>query len=614
MQSKTSFFNFAVFKNNIARMWPVWAVYLAILIMMFPATMATEMNYSYYDMQTPIDIAKDLMQTVTYAGLPLLAAGFGIVSAMALFNYLYTTKSAGMIGSFPITRRALFFTNYMSGVAWITGSNLITMLLIMIVEMLGNNLIMGYVLQWFFIFTLQGIFFFSLATFCAALTGNIIMLPAIYGLFNFIFIIFEFLFRTVSQELLIGLTGFASDYSTIPLTPLIKYEEARLITLGTELNPVLKYDSWNWVLGYFIAGIVLVTIAIYLIRYRHMETATDVIAVKWLRPVFKFGAAIGCGMVLGLFVYAIIFEGFYSGGGSALPLGLCMVVFAVIGCYAAEMMLQKSLKVFSNWRDPLIAACAMAFIMCGIAMDFMGLEDYIPHEDEIVYASVSIWGETSTFSSEEGIREVIEFHEEVLKHKDELERSYSIPNEKYTHVRINYRDAGTMLAERSYTIPLYKERNNDESTYQGKLQALVNSEEAIKSRTKIHDLVEYGKYDFNEISWMDENEGWRNQKLSEEEIAYLLEKCVMVDIEEKRLGYIDLMEYDDIRDTYVDLTIYVEATVSEKTYISAHLTVTPTASLTLAYLDSLGITPKVYGIQAEKYAYADTVTSMPNSI
>ena len=135
MRSKTSFFNKTVFKNNTTRYWPIWVGYLALLLLIFPISRISYGRYGIYTDTTPFSFAEDLLIEAAGGGMIAILFIFAILSAMALYSYLYTTKSAGMIGSLPVTRRSMFFTSYMTGILWLVGADAVTAVFIMLAEL-----------------------------------------------------------------------------------------------------------------------------------------------------------------------------------------------------------------------------------------------------------------------------------------------------------------------------------------------------------------------------------------------------------------------------------------------------------------------------------------------
>ena len=88
MRSKISFFNSTVFKNNTTRFWPIWAGYLAILMLIFPISVLTNVRYGIFDTTWPIELSEDLLRTAASPVIVLLSLVCAIAAAMALYSYL----------------------------------------------------------------------------------------------------------------------------------------------------------------------------------------------------------------------------------------------------------------------------------------------------------------------------------------------------------------------------------------------------------------------------------------------------------------------------------------------------------------------------------------------
>lgn len=93
MQSVKSYFNPTLFRKNLTRFWPIWGVYLFIWLLVLPLYL---LNLRGYDEAFPL--------AALQAGL-FLGLIFGVLSAMAVFSYLYNNKSVQFVHALPITRR-----------------------------------------------------------------------------------------------------------------------------------------------------------------------------------------------------------------------------------------------------------------------------------------------------------------------------------------------------------------------------------------------------------------------------------------------------------------------------------------------------------------------------
>ena len=122
MRSGTSFFNAALFRKTFLRFWPIWALYTAGWTLVLPLRLwADAMRRS--DWAAPalaeyLQNAANGVPGLLEAGVPL-AAGAGLVCAMAVFSYLYSSRSACMMHALPLRREALFLTQYLAGLSFL---------------------------------------------------------------------------------------------------------------------------------------------------------------------------------------------------------------------------------------------------------------------------------------------------------------------------------------------------------------------------------------------------------------------------------------------------------------------------------------------------------------
>ena len=516
MQSKISFFNKTVFKNNTSRFWPSWVLYFVILLFVFPISCLSSMRYDYYADASALSVAAEFLNISTIRGMLFIAVAFSILFAMELYSYLYTTKSAGMVGSFPVKRREMFFTCYLTGIIWMVVSNVIIGGLLALTLMIAGKLIFTYVVMLFGIITLMEVFFFSLATFCAALTGNIVVLPLAFIGANFIFAAFEGIIKTLSMTLIFGYSA-SSNFATTFLTPIVKYYSgsfsivdaagkaySRADTYMANVEAAIKYDQWGYLIGSVLVGFALVAVAVFIIRYRHYETAGDIISVRCLRPLFKIVVSIFCAMGLGYAVYFIIFMG--SSTILIIPFALIMGVCAIIGYFAADMLVQKNFRVFKNWVPPVICALLVVLVVFGINADVFGIASKVPDADDV--ASVKLYSTNDVeFTSKEKIQDVIDLHKSILDDQDRIEDRIASGREGGTYLQLEYYDKdGDLILGREYWLPV---SDNGQAKYISKLEELYNSSEAkeniyhLSNSTLESVYIEYSSISSGEYAYLD---------------------------------------------------------------------------------------------------------------
>ena len=98
---------------------------------------------------------------------------FGILTAMAVFSYLYNSRSAGFFHTLPMRREGLFLTNYLSGLAFLLVPNVVVFLLSLAVEGAFGLLVFSSLFTWLVVTCMLNLFFYSFAVFCAMFTGHI---------------------------------------------------------------------------------------------------------------------------------------------------------------------------------------------------------------------------------------------------------------------------------------------------------------------------------------------------------------------------------------------------------------------------------------------------------
>ncbi|MEG1746845.1 MAG: hypothetical protein RR226_00300 [Oscillospiraceae bacterium] len=387
MQSVKSYFNPTLFRKNITRFWPVWAVYLVAWIFALPVSGYLRMantsaeylaeNRLYFANEMPLDMVNGF--GVVFALI------FGLLAAMCVFSYLYNNRSAGMIHALPLRREGLFLTNYLSGIAFFAVPHAVVLVITLLVQAAYGAVNFGALFMWFCAVTLLCFFFYSFAVFCCMFTGNLFALPFFYGILNalalglygiIIQILRDFLFgfsRADGVEAFVtALTPVMQMFQNISAGPVADTGIYRLFGMGT-------------ILSYAFVGVVFAALALVLYRRRHLETAGDVVAVWWVRPIFKYGVALSSAIVLGYLFHTW----FHFSGSSPWSLLPWMLGCGIVGYFAAEMLLQKSFKVFSKWKGCAVFSLALVATVAALATDITGFETRVPSPDQISSVTLS---------------------------------------------------------------------------------------------------------------------------------------------------------------------------------------------------------------------------------
>lgn len=400
MRSKNSFFDWTIYKKTVLRFWPLWTGYFAIWLISLPLEGLMELRRRAENGSNLIDYMErfsnlTVPQTV-HASL-YLALFFGGLAAMAVFSHLYNARSANLFGSLPIRREGLFLTHYLAGLSFLIMPNVIICLLTLIVEAVGGCVVTQGLGFWLGVTCGECFFFYSMAVFCGMFTGHILAMPAFYGICNILAYGVMMLVRTMLGQFYYGFAGFSDAVGDAVewLTPLnaLSHKVGSFWNAPAVMSPEgVWVDGEEWVLGtygldaagvYVLAGLALAACAFFLYRARRLESAGDVVAVQPMKPVFKYGVALCAGMALGVYTtYAI--------SGGEFTLMAAILIWGVIGCFAAQMLLDKSFRVFKKWKGPAAVAGVFVVVFLVVGLDLTGFETRVPDPADV--ASVELEG------------------------------------------------------------------------------------------------------------------------------------------------------------------------------------------------------------------------------
>ena len=527
MQSKTLCFNRTLFRKNLTRFWPLWAV-PSFVGALLPLAMLTQLlshgvegffgrsdNYAleftgmYYDV-------------VAYA-LPIISLCYAVLVALAVWSYLFNNRSTGLMHTLPIRREGLFFTNFLSGMTMMLVPYVVTGALCILIslcfgffEPVGPLVTILAVLG-------DSLFYFCTATAAAFVTGNLFALPVLYFIFHFLAVGMETLVSVFAGGFLFGLSSGNYPGMVEFLSPTVylmrhvdthhEYEEVFVSEpaygsltadgIGYYDSQIVAVSLENaWIIAvYALVGIVLLAVAYALYRRRRSECAGDVVAVGWMKPVFRYGVSICAAMAGGLALYMVFWGQFQSGNEyDAIPMLIAMVISGAIGYYAASMLLAKSLRVFrGSWKGLAITALCAA-VICGVMkFDLLGIETRVPTANQIETLSFRVANNQYDLMPEEDgelIEEIRAVHLAIAEDADyiiDMDENWhyldAIDDELSTQnsVRLIYHLKNGTTVTRRYNVPVSADRLAQEDTYDFALDRLVNSDTLKAKRFHLYD-------------------------------------------------------------------------------------------------------------------------------
>ena len=393
MRSGTSFFNGAVFKKTVLRYWPVWAAYSVIWLVALPIQGlmmlqldAQNRGTTYYSSYIE-GFAHDTADAVGMS-LPL-AVVFGVLAAMAVCSHLYNARSANFFGSLPVRREALFATHYLAGLAFLIVPTGAVFLLTLLVEAAGGAVFLPGLGFWLAVTCGECLLFYSMAVFCGMFTGHILALPAFYVIFNALATVLISLAGLLCGQFLYGFAGFEGwvEEAMRWLTPVAKLEDSWSVRF-VDMESGWTIHGLDIVAVYAAVAIAMAAGSFFLYRARRLESAGDVVSVKCMRPVFKYGVSFCAGLTLGMVTASVL-------GSDEITLIVSVLVWAVIGYFAAQMLLDKSFRVFKKWKGAAVMAGVFALLFCAVGFDLTGFETRVPRPDQVEYVAYHGGGTTN---------------------------------------------------------------------------------------------------------------------------------------------------------------------------------------------------------------------------
>lgn len=515
MQSRTSFFNGTLLRKNLTRFWPLWGM-ASFVGALFPLALVMELLRNRQFELTQIDLA-GAYYSVASDAVPVLSLIYAVLCAMAVWNYLYSARSVSMMHTMPIRREGLLATGFLSGMAMMLIPYGVTGVLCVLVSLVTGAFSLEALLVTVLAVLGESFFYFATATFAAFLTGNLFAMPAIYLVLHFLEVILDSLFSVLAQGFL---TGVAGSYSGALewLSPTVYLENTVWIDRVVEERLVNQdpYPSYYdyvtteihlrglWVVGvYVLVGVVLLGLTYLLYRRRRSESAGDVVAAPWLRPVFRVVVTLLAALPGGMALYEIFWRSFqYSPYYQALPMAVCMCVAGLIGWYAAAMLLAKSLRVFrGSWKGAVAVVVCCAAVCGAMHTDVLGVAARVPNAADVTRIELRVAGNSYTLDAGEEdalIAQVVELHRAVVQDLDYLREKetelYNQPltqedeetlGEATTWIWLEYTLANGQHLMRSYDLFITRDRMAQAGTYDYLLDTLVNGE-AMKA-VRLHD-------------------------------------------------------------------------------------------------------------------------------
>lgn len=447
MKLKKSFFKSVVVKQDLRQHGWISIVYFILLLFALPLEMLqlSDRDYVLFSDYKNYFMINTEIQAVILFSIP-------IACGLLLFRYLHTEAAVDTAHSLPIRRETLYISHIISGFLLllmpILLTSCITFFVTTTIDEFNGILSISELVSWTLLFILLTCFLFTFTSTVGLITG----MSTVQAIFTYVFLFLPIgLVSMITYNLTFLLFGFSPAYTEEALVYLSPFH--RFIGTYGEVN---IYSSLEIIL-YTLLTILLFFIGLGFYKARQLEKATEVIAFPLLKPIFKYGVTF-CSMALG---------GSYFSISATLNWNWIIfgyIVGAIIGYTVAEMILQKTWRIFKLRVFIGFAVYSVIFtiVLLGIRTDLFHYESKLPKMDQIseVYFGDK-WAlqdaernDQELFSdSKLYIQDIRNLHEDIIEERELIETT-SIHNMNYMQGIIIYKLKSGRTISREYLIPI----------------------------------------------------------------------------------------------------------------------------------------------------------------
>ncbi len=632
MRSATSYFNGTLYRKTLARFWPLWGLWGLGWLFLLPLNFLN--SWLRYSRQSSSNALRFMLQDAENVPSLLspgvfLALLFAILCAMAVFGYLYNSRSACWTHALPLRREALFTTQYLAGLSFLLLPQLAVAVLTAMIElsflpMDSWGTALSALLTWLLAQSGICLFFFSFAAFCAMFTGHILALPAFYFILNCLVSGLWALVDALMSEFFYGYWNNSKVLTVVEyLTPVHALSRAVNYGYGDEGN---QLSSPVTVAVYALVGAALFLVSLYVYRRRHVETAGDVVAIPLVRPLFKYGVSFCVGLCFGMFTVA--FFNFYS-LTALIPF---ILLWSVVGYFAAEMLLKKSFRVFRAWKGAAVMAAVLLALCLGCLADVFGVAGRVPAPGQVASVEVMLdmgypsdGGRTLSayLDDPNQIQIITALHQAIVDNRDR-EGQGPDSGSDYTSAYFTYKlSNGSELRRRYAGVSIRAGDQDTPGTVAHAMQQVLADRGLVATAYGFDKFLEDGRLTSAYLDRVNLNGAPYSDNLYLDDYRQELWDAVQTDFDEGTIGvrYLFNMDTERRENTYqTDLVFEMSHDRSETAGPAAsgrvyyetapsnnylYVTLTPQARHTLAVLEQTGIFEEGYSLAAHETADYD---------
>ena len=605
MPRKTSFCNAALLRSDIKRYWPLLFLYVAVWVVILPMQILSASRECDGVADGIMTVLQMRQHNVIIRSIPasaVMSLLFGCFAAMAVWSYLMSGRTVGLMHALPVTRTQAFFSHVLSVLGALTAGNVLIFLLTALCSAGFSYVDWAALGTWLLLTELMALFFFALGSLCAMVTGWLLAVPVLYGAMNVVALLLYAVISTMTQMFYFGYSSSDIPEFITWLTPVGRIWDA---VANGSAQPIevqfrepigtqsyhriqLPASAFSTCIIYAAVGIALLALVWWLYKKRPSETAGDAMSFRWLQPIARWSIGLCGGLGLGLFLNYVIL------GSSFAGLLICQLVMGVICFFAAQMLLKKKFRIFTSrwWVETLALVLTLLAVTLCIKLDITGYQHRVPDAEDVTSVRFSASYADFTTDDPAAVESVISLHRAILEQYDET--GERLENQTYLdteggpttcYVRVDYQLRNGTSLRREWSVSIV-----NGSDIHRLLTQLVNRTDCRESLMGLDVLRKYGGVSNVAGGYVSQYETGAFADLTRQQAQDLVSHA-LADAANSRAP-IDPLRGGMYSSTNLDIEIHMNA--NGKT-VSLSLSVPDFAVETRAFLDALEFEEPVDG-------------------
>ena len=620
MPRKTSFCNAALLRSDIKRYWPLLFLYVAVWVVILPMQILSASRQCDGVADGIMTVLQLKQHNVIIRSIPasvVMSLLFGCFAAMAVWSYLMSGRTVGLMHALPVTRTQAFFSHVLSVLGALTAGNVLIFLLTALCSAGFSYVDWTALGTWLLLTELMALFFFALGSLCAMVTGWLLAVPVLYGAMNVVALLLYAVISTMTQMFYFGYSSSDIPEFITWLTPVGRIWDA-VANGGAQPVEVqfpepigtqsyhrfqLPASAFSTCIIYAAVGIALLALVWWLYKKRPSETAGDAMSFRWLQPIARWSIGLCGGWGLGLFLNYVIL-----GSSSFAGLLICQLVMGVICFFAAQMLLKKKFRIFTRrwWVETLALVLTLLAVTLCIKLDITGYQHRVPDAEDVTSVRFSASYANFTTDDPAAVESVISLHRAILEQYDET--GERLENQTYLdteggpitrYVRVDYQLRNGTSLRREWRVSIV-----NGSDIHRLLTQLVNRTDCRAGMIGISELERYGGVNAVVGGYVNRYDTGEFAELSQQQ-AQELAMLAQADAENSSMPIDPLSDEPYVKDDKYRLEVQLRVVIDRETSTTVPLSVRNFALRMQRFIDELEFEAPVDGSDYVEQYYDD---------